>query len=251
MKTDVLPQHGFVELVSHKASDLDVVNAARVSMDNESDWEVSPGLNAEVGQPAYSGVLSKADEGLIKYLMRNRHGTPFEQNFFKFRVKAPIFVFREWHRHRIGISINEQSGRYSELEREFYVPALEQMRSQTGSPGHYVFEPMDAEMAQMTRQHIIEASNYAFDAYRSALDVKVAKEIARLVLPVNTYSTMIWTCNARSLMAFLSLRKHVHAQWEIQQYANAMADMFKTIMPVTAENFLSGPVDDSGRLVAP
>src|SRR6202795_4808497 len=110
---------GFVELEASCADDLSVVNSARVSFNTHHD------------------VIEVGDDKLIGFLMKNRHGTPFEQNFFRFRVKAPIFVFREWHRNRVGISINEWSARYSELQPDFYIPEVQNVRTQVGKPGHY------------------------------------------------------------------------------------------------------------------
>lgn len=213
---------GFVALDNHMADDLSVVNAARVSF-NKRHEEMEDG-----------------DDKLIAFLMLNRHGTPFEANCMRFRVKAPIFVFREWHRHRIGISINEWSARYSELEPDFYIPDVENVRTQVGRPGHYTYEPIEKDKANVFRQCLREQSEEAFDFYKASINQGVAKEQARLFLPVNIYSEMYWTCNARSLMAFLSLRNHPKAQWEIRKYAMALEQIFMELMPITAQAFISG-----------
>ena len=142
--------HGFVALDDSCADDLSVVNAARVSF-NKHHQEMEEG-----------------DDKLIGFLLKNRHGTPFEQNFFRFRVKAPIFVFREWHRHRIGISINEWSARYSELKEEFYIPELENVRGQIGKPGNYTYEQAAVDGNVYFRYHLIEQSRAAFREYKMA-----------------------------------------------------------------------------------
>lgn len=221
--TDYIPvlDKGFVRLEGSLASDLDPVNSARVSFG---------GRRIE---------MDAKDRGLVNFLARERHGTPFEHAFFRFEVKAPIFVFREWHRHRIGVSINEQSGRYMQLEREFYVPAAEDFRVQKGKPGAYHFVPdEDTERVEAARAKILETSNAAFDEYEAMLEAGVAKEIARIVLPVNTYSTMWWSCNPRSLMSYLSLRNAPNAQREIAAYAEVMEDIAKLVMPVSFEAFV-------------
>lgn len=225
MREGVL-DHGYVELIDNKAHDIDVVNAARVSFGRTSK------------------SMAESDEKLIGFLMKNRHGTPFEHNYMKFQVRAPIFVFREWHRHRIGVSINEVSGRYKELETVFYLPTG-RVRTQTGKPGHYKFETASADKEREALGMMIGVYDRAKAAYRELLELGVAKEIARCVLPVATYSEMHWTCNARSLMSFLSLRNSKHAQREIREYAEQMEKMFSKVMPITHKAFV-----DCGR-VAP
>lgn len=212
--------HGYIELLDHMGSDIDIVNAARTSFDtHETD-------------------MTERNVGLINFLMRERHGTPFEMVEFKFAVKAPIFVFREWHRHRIA-SINEMSGRYVELEREFYVPARDDIREQKGKPGAYYYERMESDERAAMAQHTIKvASDNGFDAYQNMLNDGVAKEVARLVLPVNTYSKMVWKTNLRALMNFVSLRNHEHAQREIMYYASIMEQIVSTIVPVAIESFI-------------
>lgn len=217
--TDVL-DHGYIKLRDHMGGDIDIVNAARISF-NQTSTE-----------------LFEGDEKLINFLMRERHGTPFEMVDLKFEVRAPIFVFREWHRHRIA-SINEMSGRYTELERLFYVPHRDQIREQKGKPGAYFYERVESEeLAGNTQAAIYEASYKAFDAYEGMLRDGIAKEVARIVLPVNTYSKMVWKCNLRAAMNFLSLRNHPHAQWEIRQYAEAMEKLIMSVAPVAMERFV-------------
>ena len=220
--------HGEVTLLASSADDLDVVNAARVSFHSESD------------------EMDERDAGLIRFLMRERHGTPFEHGFFKFRIKAPLFVFREWHRHRVGHSYNEWSARYSELDPVFYIPEVEKVVEQQGKPGNYEFSAHhDREMAQRFVDTLRESSQRNYESYLWALDHGIAKQQARLFLPVNIYSEMIWSCNPRSLMHFCSLRNSNNAQAEIREYAQVVEGVFLDTMPVTAKAFL-----DSGR-VAP
>lgn len=215
-KLNVLDQ-GFVRLDAVNADDLSVVNAARVSF----------GIQSE--------ELSDKDKGLIGFLMREQHGTPFEHNFFRFHIKAPIFVVREWFRHRIGWSYNEYSGRYSEIPTEAYIPAHEQMRTQVGKPGAYTFEKM--ENPQFSNDRIKLSYMQSFVAYEKLLEEGVAKEIARLVLPVGTYTEFYATTNARAIMNFIHLRGDETAQWEIRQYAHAIEALFSEHMPVTWHHF--------------
>lgn len=221
----VLPPDGFVRLDGALASDLDVVQAARVSFRKRSTLE--------------NGQLPEADQKLIGYLMREEHGSPFEHNFFRFQVRAPIFVLREWHRHRVGISINEESGRYVELREESWVPSPEEVRVRKGKPGHYVYEEAAEELGQEASERQAEFHNQAFREYRWQIDHGVAPEVARNVLPLGTYSEMIWSCNARSLMHFLHLRLAPEAQREIRLYAEALLEIFREEMPVTCQAFES------------
>jgi thymidylate synthase (FAD) len=208
---------GFVRLDAVNADDLSVVNAARVSFGKKSD------------------TMTDADDGLVGFLMREKHGTPFEHNFFRFHVKAPIFVVREWFRHRIGWSYNEYSGRYSEIPTEAYLPTGEQMRTQTGKPGAYTFEPM--ENGQFSQDRIKLSYMQSFGAYEKLLEEGVAKEVARMVLPVATYTEFYATTNARALMNFISLRGDQTAQWEIRQYSNALEYFLSENMPATYRHF--------------
>jgi thymidylate synthase (FAD) len=205
--------HGFVALDAALASDLAVVNGARVSFNQTSD------------------ELTERDEGLIRFLMRDKHGSPFEHGYFRFIVKAPLFVVREHHRHRAGHSYNEWSGRYSKLEPEFYVP--DYVRSQVGKPGAYSFEPVDEATREAARQEIEDNALRAFQAYERMLERGVAKEVARAVLPLSTYTKYLWSCNPRSLMHFCGLRNHEAAQYEIRQYAAAAESFLERYMPVT------------------
>jgi thymidylate synthase (FAD) len=185
--------------------------------------------------------MDDRDAGLVRFLMRERHGTPFEHNFFRFHIKAPLFVTREWQRHRIG-SFNERSGRYSELPDEFYVPAASAVRTQVGKPGAYTFEPMDDATAAEVRTGIESSYAESYGRYQELLGAGVAKEVARSVLPVGLYTEFYWSINARALMNFLSLRNAAAAQYEIRVYAEAVEHHFAQAMPVTYASFA-----DQGR----
>jgi thymidylate synthase (FAD) len=209
--------HGFVELLAAEASDLSVVNAARVSFAKRQD------------------KMDDAARGLISYLMENSHGTPFEHNMFRFHVRAPLAVVHEWERHRIA-SYNEQSGRYSEFEELMYVP--EEIRTQVGKPGAYTFAPADPALAADVRDIINVHNQMSFQIYKDFLSLGVAKEQARLVIPPTLYTEFWFTINARSLMNFLRLRNDEHAMAEIRKYAQAIEELFAEQMPVTHENFV-------------
>jgi thymidylate synthase (FAD) len=211
---------GFVRLDGCLADDLSVVNAARVSF----------GVRRE--------RIEERDEGLVRFLMRDRHGSPFEHNSFRFHVRCPIFVAREWFRHRVG-SFNEYSARYARMEPVFYLPAAEDVRSQVGKPGSYTFEPVGPVIATRTRDRMAESYRGAYAAYEAMLADGVAKEVARSVLPVGIYTEFYWTLNARSLMNFLSLRNAPTAQREIQRYAEAVERFFAERMPVTHAAFVA------------
>lgn len=213
-------EHGFVRLDDAMASDLSVANSARVSFATRKD------------------ELDDSDKGLIRFLMRERHGTPYEHNAFRFHIRCPLFVAREWFRHRIG-SFNEESARYHQLEGDFYVPAPADVRSQVGKPGAYTFEPIDAETAQDVRADLEAHYERAYGLYQELIDRGLAKELARCVLPMGTFTQFYWTVNARSLMNFISLRAADTAQLEIRRYAEALEAIFAELMPVTYEAFVA------------
>jgi thymidylate synthase (FAD) len=225
--TDVIPDnaiqvldHGFVRLDDCMATDLSVVNSARVSFGRRKT------------------EMSEADEGLIRFLMRDRHGTPFEHNAFRFHVRAPIFVAREWFRHRVG-SFNEFSMRYAKATDDFYVPDVEDVRTQVGKPGAYSFEPVSPELAEQTRDELQAVYEQAFATYERLVDAGVARELARAVMPVGAYTEFYWTVNARALMNFVALRAHETAQREIRRYAEAVETFFAEQMPVTHAAFVA------------
>ncbi len=226
VSTDVIPEqtirvldHGFVRLDDAMASDLSVVNAARVSFARRKE------------------DMEESDEGLVRFLMRERHGTPFEHNAFRFHIRCPIFVAREWMRHRVG-SFNEFSMRYAKATDDFYVPEPEDVRTQVGKPGAYSFEPVEPELAEQTRDELRAVYDAAFAAYERLVELGVAREIARCVMPVGAYTEFYWTINARSLMNFVSLRAAETAQREIRRYAEAVEQLFAAHMPVTHAAFV-------------
>jgi thymidylate synthase (FAD) len=202
------------------ADDLSVVNAARVSFARHKD------------------EMDDADEGLIRFLMRERHGTPFEHNSFRFHIRAPIFVAREWFRHRVG-SFNEFSMRYAKATDDFYVPEPEDVRSQVGKPGAYSFEPVSDELAEETRRELAALYQEAYATYARLVEKGVARELARVVMPVGAYTQFYWTVNARALMNFVSLRNSEFAQLEIRRYAEAVEAFFAREMPVTHAAFVA------------
>jgi thymidylate synthase (FAD) len=219
---DAIPvlDHGFVRLDDAMADDLSVANAARVSFARRKE------------------ELDESDAGLIRFLMRERHGTPFEHNSFRFHVRAPIFVAREWFRHRVG-SFNEFSMRYARATDDFYVPEPEDVRTQVGKPGSYTFEPVDPELAETARDDLRAVYDQAYATYERLVESGVAREVARCVLPVGAYTEFYWTVNARALMNFVSLRNAETAQREIRRYAEAVESFLAERMPVTHAAFLA------------
>lgn len=219
-----------VELVKSAAVDSDVIWAARVSTKGEASLD-------DVDSDAERAI------GLINYLMRDRHGTPFEHTSMTFFVSAPIFVFREFMRHRIA-SYNEESGRYRELRPVFYVPGPDRNLVQQGKPGAYDFVAGTREQYDITVAETKESCERAYVAYQRMLAVGVAREVARGVLPVATYSSMYVTMNSRALMNFLSLRtkrldSHFpsYPQREIEMVADLMEEQWATLMPLTHRAF--------------
>src|SRR3954447_4851710 len=212
--------HGFVRLDDAMASDLSVVNGARVSFARRKE------------------ELDDSDAGLIRFLMRERHGTPFEHNAFRFHIRCPIFVAREWMRHRVS-SFNEFSLRYAKATDDFYIPDAEDVRSQVGKPGAYSFEPVSDEVAEITREKLQAVYETAYLAYEQLVELGVARELARCAVPVGAYTEFYWTINARSLMNFLSLRNAETAQREIRRYAEACERFLEQYMPVTYEAFVA------------
>ena len=178
------------------------------------------------------------------YVRRNGYpvwcgNTPFEHNAFRFHIRAPIFVVREWMRHRIG-SFNEFSMRYAKATDDFYVPEAEDVRTQVGKPGAYSFEPVEPGLADETREALEAVYEQAFATYERLVEQGVARELARSVIPVGAYTEFYWTANARALMNFVSLRAHETAQREIRRYAEAVETFLAQKMPVTHAAFVAG-----------
>jgi thymidylate synthase (FAD) len=225
-----------VELVRASAQDADVLFAARVSTQGEQSLAQ---LDAD----------PQRSKGLINFLMRDRHGSPFEHNSMTFYVQAPIFVFREFMRHRIA-SYNEESGRYRELRPVFYVPGPERRLLQVGKPGAYEFLEGTPEQSELVRTETERVCREAFASYQRMLEAGVAREVARIVLPLTIYSSMYVTMNARSLMNFLSLRTAREGarfpsfpQREIEMCAERMEEIWAGLMPLTHAAF-----EANGRL---
>ena len=210
--------HGHCRLVNHMGDDLSIVRAARVSYD--ADWR--------------TGEDEGKDAKLIGYLMRNRHTSPFEAVTFTFDVKAPIFVLRQWHRHRTW-SFSEVSARYSELPEEFYVPETVGVQVQHNKQMRLLMEDhaSEAEIRQLIQVQCQES----FNTYRRLLEAGTPRELARGVLPMNTYSHMFATVDLHNLFHFLRLRLHEHAQYEIQVYAGAMLEQIRSVVPVAVAAF--------------
>lgn len=242
--------HGFIRLVDWMGDELTIVNAARVSFHKESEWEGLEPLEMaddtrELIDIPTRGYLSQADKGLVRYLLTKKHGTPFEHGFLaQFHIRVPIFVMREWVRHRVGFSINEESGRYVEMRGDFFIP--EEVRERVGKPGHYEYKRHhNRGVEEWFKGELKMSSERAYDKYTEALAYGVAPEQARLFLPLNLYTEFRWTCNARSLMNFLALRNDPPAMEEIRDYAWHIEEIFKEKMPWIHQCF-----EEAGR-VAP
>ena len=211
--------HGFVRVVDVMGDDSAVVQAARVSYGD--------------------GTKSvREDEGLIRYLMRHWHTTPFEMCEIKFHVKLPIFVARQWIRHRTA-NTNEYSARYSEVKDEFYVPEPEQVRAQSKTNKQGRGEKLDAEASEEFLQGLRYINSESFYTYHSGLhELNVARETSRIVLPLNTYTEWYWKTDLHNLLHFCRLRADPHAQWEIRQYAEAILKIVEQWVPATYRAFV-------------
>lgn len=208
---------GSIVLVDHMGDDLSIVRAARVS---------------------YKGTTkgNEADKKLIFYLMKNRHTTPFEMVKFTFEVVAPIFVARQWFRHRMS-NFNEESGRYTVLENGYYIPAPEEIRIQDEKNKQASHGQMHPEVAIYANAIIKEQTERANEAYLSLLAYGVPREQARFVLPMNTLTKFIYCSDLHNLMHFIELRSSDHAQKEIRDYANAIVELITPYVPWTMEAY--------------
>jgi len=196
-----------------------------VILEETMGTELSVVNNARVSFNTFSQEFTDKDKGLLTFLMREFHAVPFERIELAFDIKLPIFVCRQLVKHRLS-SMNEISGRYSELDYEFYIPAPDYVRKQEGKIGDYFFTPIDdVEVVEDTRYHIDRVSRECFRTYQYLLEKGVAKEVARCVLPVNLYTRIKWKLNLRVLFNFLRLRNHDHAQKEIVDYAKAIEEL--------------------------
>lgn len=205
-------EHGLVRLVDSMGDDASIVQAARVSY----------GAGTKT---------SREDEGLLRYLLNNKHTSPFEMVQLKFHVKLPIFVARQWIRHRTG-SFNEVSARYSVLPSEFYIPAVEDITTQDPK-NRQARTDEQVPYAATARAGIAMQSEQSYARYEALLEMGVARELARMVLPLNIYTEWYWALNLKNLLDFLHLRMDSHAQREIQVYARAILTLIEPIVPVT------------------
>src|SRR5438874_4910980 len=213
-----VPSNGFVRLVDYMGSDQSIVQAARVSYG--------------------AGTKSvREDRGLIRYLMRHDHTTPFEMVVLKFHIKAPIFVVRQWVRHRTA-SINEESARYSIMKEEFHEPAWADVgfQSKDNKQGRS-HEAVPQEVVQRFLDFLKEDRDTAYAHYEQFLEDNIARELARIVLPLSLYSEFYWQMNLHNLLHFLRLRMDAHAQQEIRDYANQVALCVKAVAPIAWEAF--------------
>jgi thymidylate synthase (FAD) len=209
---------GFVRLVDYMGSDAAIVQAARVSY----------------------GAGTKTvneDRGLIRYLLRHAHTSPVEMVEFKFHIKVPIFIARQWIRHRTA-SVNEYSGRYSEMRDEFYIPDLEQIRPQsTMNKQGRSEEALPTEKAQQIAENLENSQKELYAEYRGMLEEDVARELARINLPLSMYTEWYWKIDLHNLFHFLRLRLDHHAQYEIRVYGEAIAEIVKEVVPHAWEAF--------------
>jgi thymidylate synthase (FAD) len=210
--------HGFVRLVDYMGGDESIVQAARVSY-GKGTKSVSE------------------DRTLIRYLMRHQHTTPFEMVEFKFHIKLPIFVARQWIRHRTA-NVNEYSGRYSIMPEEFYVPEETVIKYQsTSNKQGRDNEEVPPEIRQRVLEILLEEQKSAFKGYQEMLDYNIARELARINLPLSLYTEWYWKIDLHNLFHFLKLRMDKHAQYEIRVYAEKMAEIVKAVVPMAYEAF--------------
>jgi thymidylate synthase (FAD) len=210
--------HGFIRVVDYMGSDSAIVQAARVSYGKGTK---------QVSQ----------DEALIKYLMRHHHTTPFEMCEIKFHVKLPIFVARQWIRHRTA-NVNEYSARYSILDNEFYIPKPEQVAKQSDNNKQGSGEAFDSHTSKEIIDSLINDSNLVYSHYEKFIEQGLAREIARTNLMLNYYTQFYWKIDLHNLLHFLKLRADKHAQYEIRVYAEVMLDIIKKWVPMAYSAFV-------------
>lgn len=209
--------HGFIRVVDYMGNDAAVVQAARVSY---GEGTKTP----------------SDDEALIRYLLRHRHTTPFEMCELKLHLKMPIFVARQWLRHRTA-SVNELSARYSVMPEEFYVPEVPEICVQSSDNKQGRGTAFTENEARGHQDDMRTSSEQSFEAYKDFGHYEVARETARIVLPLNTYTEFYWKLNLHNLLHFVGLRADPHAQWEIRQYAEIILDILRKWVPFTAQAF--------------
>lgn len=216
--------NGYVTLRDYMGDDVDVANVARVSFDNETDWEPD-------------GSLSKRDEKLIRYLAKNEHTSPFRHQFISFRIHIPLFVAAQWGKHQVGCAWNQVSGRYVEFSPEFW--EIESFRSapeKSVKQGSGDDLPEDVQIA--AKEEYDKAIRCAYESYLSLLDMGVCREQARIILPHGLMTTCIWTGSLQAVCHFLELRLDAHAQKEIQQYAHAIQHLIEPLFPASVRNLV-------------
>ena len=217
-----------IDLIDSMGNDDSVIRSAKVSTMTDTTVD---------------DMSTAGKEKFIDFLVANRHGSPFEHVLFTFRIEAPIFVWREFQRHRVA-SYSEQSARYTELKPVFYVPGADRNLVQVGKPGEYVFTQGDRSQLRSTTHTLRDTSEFTYDEYQYLLERGIAREVARMVLPLNIYSTAYVTMNLRSLTNFLSLRRNVEGQTfpsfpqrEIEMVAEKMEEHADGIVPITMDSF--------------
>ena len=214
---------GFVKLVDHMGSDLSVVNAARVSFGKRKE------------------ALDEGDAKLIRYLSEHEHTSPFRHTALTFHVKAPIFVFRQWMKHRIASEFNEISGRYVEFaEDEFFVPELFRRQAKVNKQGSE--GEIDAADHARALAAYLEACRTSVARYKELISLGVCREQARCILPLGLYSEVYWTVSLQAVAHFIRLRSEAHAQWEIQEYARAVRALVEPRFPASLEALLDSTV---------
>lgn len=212
---------GFVKLIDHLGSDLSVVNAARVSFGKRKE------------------TFDEGDEKLIRYLAKHEHTSPFRHTAMTLHVKAPIFVFRQWMKHRIGSEFNEISGRYVEFpEDEFYVPEVFRQQAKVNKQG----SEGAVEDQAAAKAAYLESCRASVAQYKALLALGVCREQARCVLPLGLYSEVYWTVSLQAAAHFIRLRADGHAQWEIQQYAHAVREVVRSVYPVSLRALVESEV---------
>jgi thymidylate synthase (FAD) len=232
-----LLDHGYVNFVESWGSDERIIEAARMSTNKGfQGWGTGHDTHCHAGELGVKCDCKIGDEKLLAYLYNNKHMTPFEMAGMVIEVQAPIMVFREWHRHRTQ-SYNEMSGRYTELPDLYYIPSIDRIQKQSKSNKQGSDEQFDEFNAKCHQSTIFGATRFARDAYEQLLKDGVAREIARLVLPVNQYSRMRASANLRNWLGFLELRMATGAQWEIRQYATIVAQLIQQRFPRTYQLF--------------
>ncbi len=221
---------GYIELVDHMGDDSTVVNAARVSFANESK------------------EFKAGDERLIKYLAEHDHKSPFYHPQLQFKIKAPISVQRQWFKHKIGSAENSESTRYIEVSNEFYIPDYMRAQSKSNKQGSdgplgsdlvnlFTFDDEPICRNEAAKDIFVDSCQQSFISYGELIELGVAKEQAREILPLGTYTSWVWTCSLYAAIQFVKLRTSDYAQYEIKQYALAVDAIIRSMFPVSVEAF--------------